>query len=377
MTRKTRAYQHLGPFSDLPAAANRSKASHPRGAKTLREHALECLHFSPGPAVPQGVRIEQRWERDGVLGEAVSWSVGYGPRTEAFLLRPADRSGPLPGILALHDHGAFKFHGKEKIADGPRPGVRPGLKKFRATYYEGAAIAGDLARAGFAVLVHDTFLWGSRRVPPEAMPEWTDGDGRLARQKEPPEDFIRRYNRAAIPNEHTMAKYCTVLGTSLPAVVNYEDRVALSYLCARPEVREAACLGLSGGGLRSGLLNATDDRIKAAVVAGSMTTYAGALDRNIVCHTWMLFPPRWTLFGDWPDLVACRAPSPLLVQYDRDDQLFTPEGMEDAHRKLRAIFRRAGRPGAYCGEFFPGRHKFDREMQRSAAAWLKKVLGSP
>ncbi len=26
---------------------------------------------------------------------------------------------PLPGLVALHDHGGFNFYGKEKIADGP------------------------------------------------------------------------------------------------------------------------------------------------------------------------------------------------------------------------------------------------------------------
>lgn len=38
--------------------------------------------------------------------------------------------------------------------------------------------------------------------------------------------------------------------------------------------------------------------------------------------------------ADWPDLVASRAPSPLLVQYDRDDQLFPLQGMQSAHARI-------------------------------------------
>ena len=64
-----------------------------------------------------GARVESTREKDGIAGEAISWSVGYGPRTEAWLLRPASATGALPGVVALHDHSAFELLGKEKIAD--------------------------------------------------------------------------------------------------------------------------------------------------------------------------------------------------------------------------------------------------------------------
>ncbi len=58
--------------------------------------------------------------------------MGYGPRTVAWVLRPAGVRDPLPGVLALHDHGGFKFYGKEKIADGPEmPG--PSVVELRRT----------------------------------------------------------------------------------------------------------------------------------------------------------------------------------------------------------------------------------------------------
>jgi hypothetical protein len=62
------------------------------------------------------------------------------------------------------------------------------------------------------------------------------------------------------------------------------------------------------------------------------------------------------------------------VQFNRDDQLFTPEGMHAAHERLAARYEQAGAPEAYVGEFYDGRHKFDRAMQRSAFAHLQRWL---
>ena len=71
---------------------------------------------------------------------------------------PAGAPGPLPGIVALHDHGGFKFYGKEKIAEGPDTPPQV-IADFWTTYYGGRAWANALAREGFAVLIPDTFLW--------------------------------------------------------------------------------------------------------------------------------------------------------------------------------------------------------------------------
>lgn len=61
-----------------------------------------------------------------------------------------------------------------------------------------------------------------------------------------PSDEIAVYNAAAWHHEHLLAKYCTLFGTSMAAVVAAEDRVALGYLRSRSEVADRigslACL---------------------------------------------------------------------------------------------------------------------------------------
>jgi dienelactone hydrolase len=373
-------YQHLGVFSDWVAAAQKQQPLYPAAAPGLHTQSLlrEVLGFFQQNEHPLSVQLENTWEKDGLIGEEVSWSVGFGPRTHAYLLKPANANKPLPGIVALHDHSDFKFYGKEKIADGPQ-GTLPGMNEFRKNPYAGRAYANALARQGFVVLVHDVFLWGSRRFPLETMLETmgnpSAGMLQAFQALSPYMNEIERYNQAAYFHEHWVSKYCNILGTSLAGVVSFEDRVALNYLLSRPDVDagKLGCLGLSGGGNRAALLNATHEALHATVIIGLMTTYTALLDHNM-SHTWMLFPFGWSRHGDWPDIAACRAPAPLLVQYDLEDDLFTEAGMRAAHARLQAHYGKSGSLTAYQGQFYPGPHKFDLEMQTAAFDWLQKTL---
>ena len=373
-----KTYQHLGSFSDWVTEANRQQLLYPlaQPGHDTREGVRTLLGFTKDE-VTKDVRLESSWEKDGLYGEELSWSVGYGPRTHAWVLKPLGVTEKLAGIIALHDHGGFKFYGKEKIADGPRE-AEPVIAAYRDDAYGGRAFANALAKEGFVVLVPDTFLWGSRKFPLSAMPDWileaTDATGSIWKTDDVPLE-IARYNRATYFHEFMIEKYCALLGTTLAGVISHEDRIAVNYLQTRNDVNpeNTACIGLSGGGNRAALLQATCDAIKAAVIVGLMSTYEGLLDHNVTSHTWMLFPHGWARHGDWSDLAASRAPSPLLVQYDLEDELFTREGMQAAHERIASHYKSAGASKNYQGEFYPGAHKFDLEMQQAAFAWLKGV----
>ena len=375
-------YEHLGPFSDLVIALRGGEGPlYPltRPGPETRSRVREVLGVSFRGAEPLAPRQEAFWSTDDVIGEEVTWSVGYGPRTAAWLLRPRGKhGGRLPAVLALHDHSDFKYFGKEKIAVGPHV-PDESVVEHRRRMYEGRAYANDLASRGNVVLVHDVFLWGSRRFPLDVIPEPARRVGRQSvghHDRRCKSAEIALYDAVAGQHEHVVEKYCSVLGTTLAGVVNYEDRVALNYLLQRPEVdpERVACIGLSGGGNRAALLTATHDALRATVIVGLMTTYEGLLDRHLASHTWMLFPAGWARFGDWPDLAASRAPHPLLVQYNLDDELFSRTGMMAAHHRLADHYAWAGAGGRYSGEFFAGTHKFDQSMQSSAFRWLDAHL---
>ena len=373
-------YQSLGCFSDWVPFTRNQRGGHELGSQAdLTSADVRTMLGLDEDAPPSNVRVEGYWEAGDLEGEELSWSVGYGPRTRAWLLRPARARTPLPGVLALHDHGAFKYFGREKITDGPR-GPNDAVLRLRRELYGGRAFANELARQGFVVLVHDTFLWGSRRFDMDVMRrELAKGEGR--RSTAPPStraasSAIREYNRLADRYENVIAKCCAVLGTPLAGVVAYEDAVALNYLRSRDDVvaTSVGCIGLSGGGCRSALLNAVSPHISAAVVVGMMSTYDALLDHLVGSHTWMFFPAglggRW----DWPDLASCRAPSPLMVLYAREDQLFTLAGMTTAHDRIGFLYDKADGSDAYAGIFYAGRHRFDEVMQRAAFEFLATKL---
>jgi len=105
-----------------------------------------------------------------------------------------------------------------------------------------------------------------------------------------------------------------------------------------------------------------------------MNTFKELLRNHIKCHTWMLYLPHLPRYLDLPDLLALRATGPLMVQYNTEDELFTPEGQRSAHERIAAIYQKMGEPGNYSGNFYPGPHKFDVQMQQDAFDWFEKWL---
>ena len=67
-----------------------------------RQRVLDCLAQPDTGGVPH-VTVHERRTYDGLDVEILSWQLPYGPRTEAYLLKPAGATGRLPGILALHE----------------------------------------------------------------------------------------------------------------------------------------------------------------------------------------------------------------------------------------------------------------------------------
>ncbi|MEV5326009.1 hypothetical protein AB0K67_17825 [Nonomuraea sp. NPDC052634] len=339
------AAAQLGLYPTLPGPELRARA----------RDAIGVLDLSA-----DDVRVERSWTDGDLYGEELSWSVGFGPRTRAYLLRPRAAGGPLPGVVALHCHAGMKWAGKEKIADGPGE-PSPEVRRLRDELYGGRAFANELARRGFVVLAHDVFVWGSRRFPLE-LPEregLSEAD---------------RYDLAARDHEHVVAKHCAALGTSFAGVVAGEDLAAAAYLRSRPDVAEVGCVGLSGGGLRAALLGAFDPEMRAVVVAAMASSYRDMLGGHVELHTWMLWPPGLPRLGDYPDLVAARAPAPLMVQYATRDRLFPDEGIRRAHAIIGERYREA--PGAYEAVFADVSHCFDVPMQERAFAWLAANLAS-
>jgi len=336
-----------------------------------RAKVHELLAYQP-PACPLDASVDRITERDGLVTELVSWSQPFGPRTEAFVVRPSRANGRLPGVVALHDHSKFKYYGKEKLVE--TEAEHPLVRELKQGTYGGASWANELARRGFVVVVPDNFLWGSRKILPESVPEEFVRDV----MREPPGSraCIEAYNAFCDEYESIVAKTLFASGTTWPGIMAWEDRRAVDYLLTRPDTDHGrlGCGGLSGGGLRTIYLAALDPRIRCAVCAGFMSTLGEMIPYIVRWHTWMFHVPHLPALMDLPDVASLHGPAPLMVQGDIDDELWTLAGQQQADEKLKRIYARMGAPECYRGLFYPGPHKFDLPMQKDAFDWFERWL---
>jgi hypothetical protein len=120
--------------------------------------------------------------------------------------------------------------------------------------------------------------------------------------------------------------------------------------------------------------NYLDDRISAACVAGFMSTVRPMIRAHMDTHSFVHFVPGLHRSLDLPDVVAMRAPKPLLVLQCRRDGLFPLAGMEEAVHKLEAIYAKAGARDRFAGRFFDVPHIFNLEMQEVAFEWFDRHL---
>lgn len=359
-------------YEDWPAYVR----EHPRHeASTQPAQEFSDALGVPGAGALPAVTVHWEETYDGATTSQLSWQLGFGPRTTGWLVRPAGRPGPLPGILALHCHGGNKFGGADRLVE--LPDTHPSAAAARAGHYDGRALATDIARRGFAVLAHDTFGWGSRKFD-LSTPPWRTASATAARQAQWREDGVvpsdaDQYNAAAGFHEDTVAKAAGLLGTSLAGMVAHDDLAALDILAALPDVDQdrLGCIGFSGGGGRSLALSVLSPRIRAAVVTCMMTTFESLFPAYLDAHSWLLQTPGLWHLGDWPELAARSADARFLVQYALADELFPEDGMRQAHRILESLHAGSGR---YMGSFRPGGHVFTAAMQDEALDFLAKTL---
>lgn len=319
------------------------------------------------------VTVHHQYEYDELHIEELSWQLPYGRPTDAILLKPLNATGRLPGILAFHDHGGNKYFGTRKITK-TSDAQHLLMKAHQQEYYEGLAWANEVAKKGYVVLVADAFPFASRRVMLQDVPEFL----RKGLNDNDPENAanINAYNEWASDHEHIMAKSLFCAGTTWPAIFYAEDKKALDILCARNDVdaTRIGCAGLSGGGMRTVFMAGQDERIKCAVCVGFMTTWKDFMLNKSFTHTWMTYVPLLPNELDFPEILGLRVPLPTMVMNDVDDELYTLDEMRKADKILSEVYGKANAADKYKCAYYPGPHKFDKQMQADAFNWFDQWL---
>ncbi len=360
----------LAGYEDWPTAA-RSAATWtgPTADSTSLGAVLGLRELPQRPTVTE----EDRRTIDGVDVSRLRWSVGYGPDSIGWLLRPTGVHDQLPGVLGMHCHGGVRSVGAEQLVDlGDESSSR--ARSLRTGAYDGRAAANDLARQGFAVLVHDTFSWGSRAFdlahPTPKLAGLIAAQDARWRELGVDPTAEERFDLVSGWHEDTVAKAAGTLGQTFAGLVLSDDLVALDVLAGLADTDPArlGTFGFSGGGGRSLLLAALDRRVSAAVVSCMMATFDSLVPSYLDAHSWLLHVPGLWPFADWPDLTAM-AEARWLVEYREDDALFSPDGMRAADRRLRELHGEN-----YRSLFTPGPHGFGAVEQDAAWSFLRDAL---
>ena len=338
--------------------------------RVARGKLLDLLHYAPPPCDPRAETVE-RVDRGEYFQERVHFNTTPDIRVPAFVLIPKKVLLPAPGIVALHDHGGFYLWGKEKLV--ALDDEHPVLTDFKRELYAGRSIASELARAGYVVIVIDMFYWGERRMLLADDPsDWRERPRSITKQR------IEAFDRRSSEGEQLVGRTVFSAGFTWAGVMFWDDVRTVDYLLTRPEVdpRRIGCVGLSLGGVRSAHLAALDDRIKAAVVVGWMTSFPAQLKRritNTIGHTKLV--PGLYRYLDYPDVASLAMPTPLLVINGSKDELFEPAGVRASFEKLAVCYQKAGVPERLRTRLYDAPHEFNREMQTEAWSWLEKHLG--
>jgi dienelactone hydrolase len=369
---------HIGnlyPFVQGLSDRNQQKLSYLRSEykdlkrwqRRVRAKVFEHLFYDP-PAVAAQPQVIRRADKGDYIEEYITFQTAPDARVPAYVLIPKKARLPAPGIVALHSHDGRYLWGKEKLVE--RESEHPLLTEFKQTRYGGKNIAAELARMGYVVIVIDMFYWGERRmILDDDPPAYRELPLSMTKQE------IDSFNQRSSQNEQLVARSLLTAGVSWPGVVIWDDIRTLDYLASRPEVdkNRLGCVGLSVGGYRSYLLAALDERIKAAVAVGWMTSMPSQIKQHVIYSIGFSFH----LLGlyrhlDFPDLAALVAPRSLLVINGSKDRLFPLDGVKAAFAKIERCFAKAGAPDRSRNSLYDAPHEFNLEMQAEAWEWLKR-----
>lgn len=341
----------------------------PSWKKEGRGKLLELLHYPPPKCDPRP-EVVSKTDRGDYVQERVFFNTTPDVRVPASVLIPKQATRPAPAIVALHDHGGFYLWGKEKLTDNPDE--HAALTAFKKQFYDGRAIAADLARQGYVVVVIDMFYWGERRLQLDDDPaDWRERPATLTPER------IRAFNTRAGASEQLVARTIFAAGFTWPGVMFWDDLRTVDFLLTRPEVdpKRIGCVGLSIGGLRACHLAALDDRIKAAVIVGWMASFPAQLRAHIRSSIgFTKLVPGLYRYLDYPDIAALAMPAALLVINGSQDTLFDPAGVQASFTKLAASYQKAGLPEKLRTRLYDRPHEFNTAMQTEAWAWLRKWL---
>lgn|GEM_PF-4441432 len=286
-----------------------------------------------------------------------------------YLPRDASRQSPVPGLLAIHEHGGQFLMGHEKVCADPK--LACVFQEYQLGCYGGQPPADYFASNGYAVLCIDLFGFGSRAI-------WHETD-------EPYRSGRKKWTRAAAQRirlrmRHEQERVHRALlanGVTESQVNLYDLRRAIDFLAGRPEVDRnlIGAFGLSVGSILCHYLAAIDMRIKASVRvcwAGDWTDMLRDSGPRVLGSQFLL-PTLSGMLGV-PEWVALSWPNPAMIINGKQDTMYSLANQQKTRRKTLNLCRQQKPADRVRWRFFDGPHCFVPAQQAWALRFFDNHL---
>ncbi|CAN5519394.1 hypothetical protein BH11ARM1_BH11ARM1_11930 [soil metagenome] len=286
-----------------------------RRTALLRDLGLDPLP----PRTDLNARVTGTIQCDSYRIEKLRYESRPGFLVTAHLYVP-DGEGPWP--VVLNPHGHFEF-------------------KKSTPWIQARGVS--LALAGFAALIVDS--------PGRS---WDDNAA----------------NERAAQGSHDDWFLC--MGAPIQGLYVWDLMRGLDYLESRPEfdTKRLGITGASGGGTASMYAFAVDERITAAVPVCFISSFENSTTDGCLCN----HVSGVLLLGDRNDVVAMRAPAPVMVIGATVDHDFPPEGTKLAFDKLRKSYRNVKAEDKLRLVILESNHDYNRRMREYMLAFFLEHL---
>jgi len=325
----------------------------------------------------------------GVVRELYQLQLTEHSRTNAYLLRPPQVRA---AVLLLHDHGAFFAIGKEKWLAAPPQALAqrssatspshtpspvhtpspadtassadtathsntaespwPAALRWQAKYFDGHAIADELAAQGYLVLVADSVGFGEH------------GQMQYAEQQQ-------------------LAAHLLATGHSLAGLAAVEDLQLAAFLRSQLGAdKPLISLGFSMGAFRAWQVAALSDEVDASAAIcwfgrwQDMVQVGSNLDKGQTAFYFL--HPGLNARYDIPDLVSIAAPKPLYMINGGQDALMPVDGVLHGYRQLQQVWRLLDAEAQLRTELWSeAGHRFSAAQQQQVWQWLQQISETP
>jgi lysophospholipase L1-like esterase len=298
----------------------------------------ESLGDWPPRPTPQRARLVSREFRPGYSLERVGLDDGLGGEISAILLLPEKRESKVAAILWLHSS-------------------TPDSNQLLTPYTNGGpeSLGEVFVKKGYVVLAPDAAWYGGRAATGPSGPMEA---GRLA--------------------QDPLHKLDLWFGRTLWGRFVRDDRIALDYLCLRPEVdaTRIGATGMSMGSTRSWWLAAVDDRVAATVGVACLTRY-----ENLIAHGQLrqhgvyYFAYGLLKHFDTEGVLALIAPRPFLALTGDLDAGSPADGIRVLEDLVGRVYGALGASDRFRSVLYPGLgHTYMPAMRAAMLDWFDRWL---